>query len=1841
MTVDRPELHRLAAAARQAEAAAAQARRDVATAQTRSEAIAAQLGLRAAEAAAAAPRAQLTQALAGLFDQLDPAVPLALLPVRLETRYQGPPGRRDLLIRIYPDDVHSDTHEPGLTDAEAAFGRHFWTEVWRAGRDDRAQAESAWRQLVQRFGTGRATWVADQLRPTNPDDRPVLAIPATEDLPVPPDFPSVPSRPGPWSRAALAGCLPDRFVAAGFRGGERVFGRWGAVIDMALPIGPDPDESQAAGEDPFEQDWYRWKTDFGAAVDAGLGIRIPAADLGASEELDLLLVYGIRGSTAPGDAAAELTALLRGHRHTWGLDLVPQGTATNNTPDTRSGYRRADPDPAQTFEALDAARPAAGTDAADLARALGVDPALFATLQHRDALDQRDARAMNTVAWSAWWAYWCRRLLGDVFGGSDERERLLPGWRRHFLDHVRARGPLPAIRIGDQPYGVLPVSSLDRWDLDGRGPSLVAVDRAGLSVGWEPDPSGVPAAWGLPVPLPSPADVRATAVGRSRETGRPWLVVLRPLELRIGRALDPRGVAHGGWTDPVPLPDPATLDGSVAIAASGSHVAVFQLLPGLRVTGARMRVARDLDDAGVPGGWSDPVDIGLRLPAAARALGMGWRRRDVVVVLAVADRGGKERVAVLIGRGFDVRGAATGGWTGLIDVPDLSPGAVTATVVPGEDRFALFVADADAVYVRDATVSEQRRPIERPLVRPLAPALLTVTWEPLSAFAAPSGPPIALAAGDVGRSGATGLTSEVGLVNLLARLRDAWSVPAEDGTVPTLGRPGVTDPDKVFLDLLTTGATTTGVAVRSLLGPALVSNLWRLMGVPVDAGSLGRYLTALGDDAEDLPLRLGLPPTAWLQRAAYADETTDLAVPLVQEPALSESEPVTPPYVEWLAAAGRDPEDIHQRRYLADLRIDEQREPLLVKVLRHALQNGYIDAALRQPVSAADERLRDGYLGRLVTTQPDGGPGPDIGAIDPELVDLTDFVRDVSPSPAGALTRWTYLRRRHATTGEDLGERLRGTGIDAELDELRAAVEHLAGRPSAALDRLLTEALDLATHRLDAWLTSLPARRLAEWRAGGATGVHLGAWGFVEHLRPSTRPQSTGFVHAPSIGHAATAAVLRSAWLSHGGQDAFAVDLTSARVRRATEVLDGIRRRQPLGALLGYQLERGLHEGHPGQDLDRYIAPLRARFPLVAGQLTPTAPGEPAEGVAARNVVDGLALVRAGFAAAALPGVSAAEAASIDAEIARLRDALDAVADLGIAESVHQAVHGRHGGTGAVLDALSKGTQAPPEIEVVQTPRTGVAVQHRILVLLPAVKAPGDDRGARAAAEPALDGWVAALLGDPARVRWRVREQGEQGTVSERTRTLADLRLSALDVVSLDERSDLELLLELDAARSRPAGATVTGIVLERDTAWPPGMLSLEEFGVAARAVRELLDAATPADGHHLAGSGSAGLVDAEELRGRADAATAALAAAHAALRDCFALDDDALAVVRLAVAAPDTVLTDNLLDLAPHLDLPKLSAVAGGPVGGLDAVRDALLALWHFGVAGAMPRSADGDDDTARAVLVRQAQAVHLETARRRTAASGAADPLTEVFGRGFRFLPRFTVADPGTLAQAFAGRRVAADAGPAETLAWLGRVARVRPATARLEHAFMLTEAPHRRRARRPDIDRGPSPRALRPAGRVGPAGRARRRRVDRGDPRPDRDHRHHAALRRPGHGPGQRDPARRPPGAGRAVEPRHPGGCPARDDPGRPAPRRRPRRRARLRGALPARRDPRHQRRRPGPGRHRGYPVPLTFRRHHAFHHQLEPARAAHPQRRTAGRAGAATRPAVAAGPAVAVR
>src|SRR4026208_1565627 len=112
-----------------------------------------------------------------------PIPPILMLPVRLETRFSPRnDGGADLRIRVYPDKVHIDTHEPELTEAEITWGKHFWDQTWRAANDPEAR-RIAWRQLVERFDANRAAWIARTLTPLNLNQSPTAPIPSPLPLP--------------------------------------------------------------------------------------------------------------------------------------------------------------------------------------------------------------------------------------------------------------------------------------------------------------------------------------------------------------------------------------------------------------------------------------------------------------------------------------------------------------------------------------------------------------------------------------------------------------------------------------------------------------------------------------------------------------------------------------------------------------------------------------------------------------------------------------------------------------------------------------------------------------------------------------------------------------------------------------------------------------------------------------------------------------------------------------------------------------------------------------------------------------------------------------------------------------------------------------------------------------------------------------------------------------------------------------------------------------------------------------------------------------------------------------------------------------------------------------------------------------------------------------------------------------------------------------------------------------------------------------------------------------------------------------------------------------------------
>ena len=130
------------------------------------------------------------------LDELEPAVdepdpqlsdryPILLFPVRLETRFMGDPGSRELWVRIYPDQLSIESHQTELTRPEVEAGRLYAERITAADLLTQEEGESgevlanrkesarrqAWRALAGRFGPRRAAWIArevDQYRDMDP-----------------------------------------------------------------------------------------------------------------------------------------------------------------------------------------------------------------------------------------------------------------------------------------------------------------------------------------------------------------------------------------------------------------------------------------------------------------------------------------------------------------------------------------------------------------------------------------------------------------------------------------------------------------------------------------------------------------------------------------------------------------------------------------------------------------------------------------------------------------------------------------------------------------------------------------------------------------------------------------------------------------------------------------------------------------------------------------------------------------------------------------------------------------------------------------------------------------------------------------------------------------------------------------------------------------------------------------------------------------------------------------------------------------------------------------------------------------------------------------------------------------------------------------------------------------------------------------------------------------------------------------------------------------------------------------------------------------------------------------
>jgi hypothetical protein len=331
-----------------------------------------------------------------------------------------------LRLRIVPDDIVFDRFDPLASEEELELVERLWRST--EGDLDGDAGRAAWREFVGRTGGARAAWLAR----TFPMEQDADGLPTIE-------------RPQEVREEPYFGTprgLPEQL--------EVWIGRGGNPIALVETLDLDLDAIRTHDLPSLSDGEARWWTSFAEAERVGLGARIDLGDTG--DDLDVVLVTGL-SEEPPNEWYLNHGA--RGQ-----MSLVAPGVPTNTVEGAPAAPLDADPE-----HWLNVAR-GVGADAMGartVAAALTGDPAAATPLLGGELDLETPARAVLGGVWLALWGHPGKDLMG--LGAATHEAGL---WA---VDSLRPIGALPTLRVGTQPYGLLHVTALDRWQAhDAQGP---------------------------------------------------------------------------------------------------------------------------------------------------------------------------------------------------------------------------------------------------------------------------------------------------------------------------------------------------------------------------------------------------------------------------------------------------------------------------------------------------------------------------------------------------------------------------------------------------------------------------------------------------------------------------------------------------------------------------------------------------------------------------------------------------------------------------------------------------------------------------------------------------------------------------------------------------------------------------------------------------------------------------------------------------------------------------------------------------------------------------------------------------------------------------------------------------------------------------------------------------------------------------------------------------------------------------------------------------------------------------------------------------------------------------
>ena len=1293
-----------------------------------------------------------------VIGNFDDDIPILLMPVRVETRFEHvvtpSSSNYELWIRIFPDDLAVETHEKALSEDEKTDGQVFWNIYSDAGKTKQEKV-NAWNTLCVAHGAQRAGWIATYFEDGLTDEK----------------FDA-------WSQQPRSRVLPDKFAVYLYEGYDpantpnvptRVVK--GKPIPHTLKMGINPNDADSIDkidsalsgggiesnlDTPSEE--IKWMVDFDEAIEKGMGMKITLTQAQYNAGFDRITVLGVKSVADKDDGKELMEDLLESHQFTNGWSILQQGINTKNTEERRSGYGSVEFGNEETYATeregelyVPTTDTEFKTDGQRLAEALGIDYEFTQNVHRANGFDIRRAMMMHDTMFQSTIGYFMKNVMHPFFSPALYQSVYDPmvETRKFFTDFVRGRGALPSIRIGEQPYGILPVGS----SVVTEGPNPATGEGNYFNDIYD-----------LIGNIDGSRTAKIASIASAGDGNDPQSNLVDIMGRHaISSEFYQRSAAGPGFIwNQLTLGDMET-EANTWFTNQQSFKTDFE------------------------------TETGLQFSETPGVLKLNFRSEQEFMTKPVVSAKRLSTTKALENH--------AGGNANYID------------------------------WLRTSTISAIRE-------------------EDFTNIGAPAG-------------------SEAPQALLYDYMRQSllleyYELACDLGNVPY--------DDRIEKEFLNMQEDQSGPVLPQVPDPTLMSEMTQFKQMN-DANYQAELAQVYQNPAVMSGFQAWTESGSWAgneQWMIYSDWLEWVEFKMSQISGELDEDMNWLTWREWTIWSSRT-DMTSTMNFNASTVFSSMTEPEKWRKYMQFLRLVYPGATWMDIVqygfswqTVANDTNWSNNVFAWIADRPQSLPAPPAPAPEHLL--------------SSGVSRWAIFDSTPSGWSKTIGQYI--DDGDADNDAAAASVvrvkRHLgdmATMPTADLSTLYSEMIDVCSYRVDSWKLGTMTRRLQKMRIDENTGqakqgLYLGAYSWLENVRKADKTitsnhlpegfphfadveevaDNQGYIHAPGMNHAIAAAMLRSGYegkASAANQQTHEINMSSERVRNAKRLLQGLRHGVTLDALLGYEFERGLHDRHPGMELDKYILPFRDRFKItsVVEPENDTEVGVAASEVQSDYVVNGYELIKRFRISSDIVDElnlsftpTGAEKTAVETEIDRIEGLLDAVSDLGVAEGAFQLVNNNPDAAGALSEALS-GEGNVPQVNVTEDPRSGITVNNKIALAIEP-KTTLDTSGywagilatPAANAEPSLNEWIKAMMPNPATVTCSVTIQDATPVVTDIS--LADLDRQPLDWVFLfgdeltNDESELSMLIKQVARTNSPATpyAHDMEVIIDYGTATSPNI---------------------------------------------------------------------------------------------------------------------------------------------------------------------------------------------------------------------------------------------------------------------------------------------------------------------------------------------------------------------------------------------------------------------------------